>query len=158
MVTMNENASTPPLSATERLSSYFSKVNVVPSFPEYTGPHKVGTIDVEIPVTDLDAPSDPPPGAADIYTIQFRVFYPAPADTSGKRITWLPAPQRHHLAAYGQFLGLGPFLSSVVSYGTPQRKLTRYPRRTYTYHVTSQLLSTASSLYVDTSEQECSAA
>lgn len=99
----------------QRMKSYFSRMSPVPAFPEYTGPYKVGTADVEIPVSKLDSPSPTPDAAANIHTIQFRVFYPATPDSKGPPITWLPAPQRLHVAAYTQFLGLNPMMASVLS-------------------------------------------
>lgn len=96
--------------------SLFSYLNLVPGFPEYSGPHKVGTVDVEIPVSELSSPSATPSEASDITTIQFRVFYPAVPESRGKRITWLPTPQRLHVSAYAQFLGAGSMLASLVSF------------------------------------------
>jgi platelet-activating factor acetylhydrolase len=87
----------------------------VPAFAEYTGPYKVGTVDVEIPVDELDSPA-PAPEGTNIETVQFRIFYPAHPESKGKKITWLPAPQRHTLSAYVQFLGAGPLLAEAVSY------------------------------------------
>ncbi|KAK3378482.1 platelet-activating factor acetylhydrolase, isoform II-domain-containing protein [Podospora didyma] len=97
-------------------SSLLSYLKLVPSFPQYSGPHKVGTIDVEIPVFALDDPSFVPDGAADIHTVQFRIFYPAVPDSKGKPITWLPNPQRLHVGAYAQFLGVGSFAASILSF------------------------------------------
>lgn len=102
-------------SATEKVSSYLSRLNPVPSFPDYTGPYKVGTIDVEIAASELDSPSPSPDAAANIHTVLFRIFYPARPESDGKRISWLPAPQRNHVSAYTRFLGLGPMLAEVVS-------------------------------------------
>ncbi|KAK6084743.1 phospholipase a2 [Seiridium cupressi] len=96
-------------------ASYLSKLNPVPGFAEYTGPYKVGTVDVEIPVDELQSPAPAPKGTS-IETVQFRIFYPAQPDARGKRITWLPAPQRNHLAAYVQFVGAGPLLAEAVSF------------------------------------------
>lgn len=96
--------------------SLFSRLSPVPRFPAYPGPHKVGTVDVEIPVDKLRSPRETPKEAADISTVQFRIFYPAAPDSTGHPITWLPAPQRLHLAAYSQFLGAGPKLASLLSY------------------------------------------
>lgn len=106
---------TPPTSAPEKMASLMARLSPVPAFPEYTGPYKVGTIDIEIPVSDLTSPSPAPESADDLHTIQFRVFYPAVPESSGKRITWLPAPQRLHVSAYTQFLGVGPLAASVLS-------------------------------------------
>ncbi|KAI0124310.1 platelet-activating factor acetylhydrolase, isoform II-domain-containing protein [Xylariales sp. AK1849] len=96
-------------------ASYFSKLNPIPGFAEYTGPYKVGTVDVEIPVDELESPA-PAPEEVGIETVQFRIFYPAQADSKGKRITWLPAPQRHHLSAYIKFLGVGSIVAEAVSF------------------------------------------
>ncbi|KAI0009582.1 phospholipase A2 [Xylariaceae sp. FL0662B] len=106
---------TDPASA-DKWSSLLSRLNPVPGFAEYTGPYKVGTVDVEIPVTELDSPAPAPDNAADIETVQFRIFYPAPPDAQGNRITWLPAPQRDHLSAYIQFLGVGTLLANAISF------------------------------------------
>lgn len=107
--------SAPDATAAARLSAYFSKMSPVPAFPEYTGPYKVGTMDVEIPVSELQSPSPAPSNAEGIETMQFRVFYPAVAESDEKRINWLPAPQRQHVAAYTQFIGIGQTLAGVLS-------------------------------------------
>jgi platelet-activating factor acetylhydrolase len=87
----------------------------VPSFPEYTGPYTVGTIDVEIPVAELEAPSPAPDDS--IPTVQFRIFYPCEADSNAtKGITWLPLPQRAHVSAYTKFMGASSRLAEVISY------------------------------------------
>ncbi|KAI0443888.1 phospholipase A2 [Xylaria telfairii] len=97
--------------------SLLSKLNPVPRFPDFTGPYKVGTIDVEIPVCELESPAPTPDNAADILTVQFRIFYPCdPNAVAGKRITWLPAPQRDYLSAYIKFLGVGAFLAGAASF------------------------------------------
>ena len=86
----------------------------MPSFPEYTGPHRVGTVDVELPVADIDAPSPPPDNGAD--TVLFRVFYPCEDDAKySKPISWLPSPQRPHVSAYTRFMGAGSILAEVIS-------------------------------------------
>lgn len=98
-----------------KLAEMLSKLSPVPCFPAYTGPYKTGTIDVEIPTSDLDSPSPAPEEAADIPTVQFRIYYPAHPDSNGRNIDWLPAPQRNHVSAYIKFLGIGNILSEVVS-------------------------------------------
>lgn len=103
-------------SAAAKLASYISQLNPIPTFPEYTGPYKVGTVDVEIPITELEAPSPAPDNAADIPTVQFRIFYPAKPESNGKNISWLPAPQRQHVSAYTQFIGIKPMLADLVSF------------------------------------------
>ncbi|KAI2609246.1 phospholipase A2 [Hypoxylon sp. NC1633] len=100
----------------DKWSSLLMRLNPVPTFAEYTGPYKVGTVDVEIPVSELNSPSPAPDNAAFIETVQFRIYYPAHPDAHGKRITWLPAPQREHLAAYIKFLGFKPLVSEAMSF------------------------------------------
>lgn len=114
---------------TEKMSYYLNKVNPVPTLPEYTGPYRVGTVDVEIPVADLEAPSKTPAQAGDIHTVLFRIYYPAQADSKGKRITWLPAPQRHHVSAYTKFLGFGSVASEILSY------VNTLPDRIFSRHI-----------------------
>ncbi|ORY71116.1 platelet-activating factor acetylhydrolase, isoform II-domain-containing protein [Pseudomassariella vexata] len=111
MMAVPQNAS-----VTEKLTSYLTNLNPIPSFPEYTGPYKVGTVDVEIPVSELESPAPAPDNATEIETVQFRVFYPAQPNSHGKRITWLPAPQRHYLSAYIKFLGIGSLVAEAVSF------------------------------------------
>ncbi|KAI1482958.1 phospholipase A2 [Daldinia eschscholtzii] len=103
-------------SRADKWSSLLWRLNPIPGFSEYTGPYKVGTVDVEIPVSELKSPAPAPSNAADIETVQFRIFYPAHPDSQGKRITWLPAPQREHLSAYIQFLGIGQLLAEAISF------------------------------------------
>jgi platelet-activating factor acetylhydrolase len=96
------------------MASYLKNLSPVPGFPEYTGPYKVGTIDVEIPVTELEAPSPAPDDS--IATVQFRIFYPCEADPkTTKRVGWLPSPQREHVSAYTRFLGASSRLAEVIS-------------------------------------------
>jgi platelet-activating factor acetylhydrolase len=96
------------------MPSYFSRLNPVPTFPSYTGPYKVGTVDVEIPVAELESPSPAPDDS--ISTVQYRVFYPCEPDAKGKTATWLPAPQRGYVSAYTRFLGAGSLLAELISY------------------------------------------
>jgi hypothetical protein len=96
------------------MTSYLSRLSLVPGFPEYTGPHKVGTIDVELPVSDLDCPSPSPDES--ISTVQYRIFYPCQPDAKGKKnVNWLPAPQRGYISAYTKFLGAGSMLAELIS-------------------------------------------
>ncbi|CAP73518.1 uncharacterized protein PODANS_2_8850 [Podospora anserina S mat+] len=97
------------------MSLLSSLLNPVPGFPEYTGAYRVGTVDVEIPISKLPA-GKKPEGAADVHTVLFRIFYPTVAEAQGKYISWLPAPQRLHIEAYAQFLGLGSKTASVLSF------------------------------------------
>jgi platelet-activating factor acetylhydrolase len=97
------------------MAAYLKSLNPVPSFPEHTGPYKVGTTDIELPVAALEAPSPPPDETID--TVQFRVFYPCESESKHhKRISWLPSPQRAHVSAYTKFLGAGSTLAEVISY------------------------------------------
>lgn len=98
------------------MASLLSNLNPVPSFPPYSGPYKVGTIDVEIPVSQLESPSSAPDGSAEIHTVLFRIFYPAMPEPRAKQVSWLPAPQRLNIAAYAQFMGAGNTLASLLSY------------------------------------------
>ncbi|KAM0666666.1 hypothetical protein ACQRIU_004521 [Beauveria bassiana] len=111
------SAADPP-SNTSRLAAYLAKLSPVPAFPQYTGPYKVGTVDVEIPVADLPSPSPAPAAAVDagIETIQYRVFYPAVPESVEKPISWLPAPQRSHVSAYTQFVGINQMLAGMLSF------------------------------------------
>lgn len=95
------------------MSSYLSRLSPVPGFSEYTGPHKVGTIDVEIPVSELESPSPAPDES--ISTVQYRIFYPCEPDATGKTVNWIPAPQRDYVSAYSRFLGAGTMLAEFIS-------------------------------------------
>lgn len=87
----------------------------VPVFPDYTGPHKVGTIDVELPASELESPSAAPD--ATIQTVQYRIFYPCVDDgkKKHKQASWIPSPQREYIAAYSRFLGIGSTLAKIIS-------------------------------------------
>ncbi len=90
--------------------------NILPAFPPYTGPHQVGTVDVEVPVTELPLPAESP--NPDITTIQFRIFYPidTPTKSSSQPVRWLPEPQRGYLSAYLRFLGANAYSANLFSY------------------------------------------
>jgi len=96
------------------MASYLSRLSPVPGFPSYTGPYHVGTLDIELPVSELDSPSSAPDES--ITTVQYRVFYPCDPDFKGKNINFIPSPQRDHVAAYTRFLGAGNTLSEFISY------------------------------------------
>lgn len=96
------------------MTSYLSKLNPVPAFPDYTGPHRVGSIDVELPISELESPSPAP--VDDIPTVQYRVFYPCDPQFKGKHVSWIPSPQREYLSAYTRFLGAGSHLAEFLSY------------------------------------------
>lgn len=103
------------LDSSPKMASYLSRFSPVPTFPEYTGPYKVGTMDVEIAVSELISPAPTPEEAADIPTVQFRIFYPATDDTNGKPIPWLPTPQRPHVSGYTEFIGISKTLAGFLS-------------------------------------------
>ncbi|KAH6642978.1 platelet-activating factor acetylhydrolase [Boeremia exigua] len=94
--------------------SWLKSINPTPAFPAYTGPHKVGSIDIEIPTSELENPSDDAP-PADIPTVAFRVFYPCRQDSEQKAVRWIPSPQREYVAAYARFLGANSAFASVFS-------------------------------------------
>ncbi|RDA95887.1 hypothetical protein CP533_5227 [Ophiocordyceps camponoti-saundersi (nom. inval.)] len=104
------------VSAPSKVAALLSRMNPVPAFPDYTGPFKVGTIDVEVPVDHLDSPAPTPTKATDIVTVQFRVFYPATDNSAEKSISWLPHPRRQHVSAYTQFVGIHPALADILSF------------------------------------------
>jgi hypothetical protein len=100
--------------STPTMASYFSRLSPVPGFSPYTGPYKVGTVDVELPISELESPSPAP--TEDIPTVQYRIFYPCVPDAKCKKsVHWLPAPQRGYVSAYTRFLGAGSLLADVIS-------------------------------------------
>lgn len=103
----------PPVAG--KIAACLSQFSPVPAFPPFSGPYKVGTVDVEAPVAQLPAPSVRPAEAGDIPTIQFRVFYPAVASSDQPPVSWLPSPQRSYAAGYTTFLGVKPALADFLS-------------------------------------------
>jgi platelet-activating factor acetylhydrolase len=95
------------------MAAYFSRLSPVPAFPSFTGPYKVGSVDVELPVAELESPAPPPDD--NISTVQYRVFYPCEPDARGKPVNWLPQPQRGYMSAYTRFLGTGSMLAEFIS-------------------------------------------
>lgn len=96
------------------MASYLSRLSPIPSFPDYTGPHKVGTIDVEIAVSELESPCPSPDES--ISTVQYRIFYPCEPEFKAKTgISWIPQPQRGYVSAYSKFLGAGSMLANLIS-------------------------------------------
>jgi len=96
------------------MAHLFSHLNPVPSFPPYTGPYAVGTVDVEIPVANLPSPSPAPDPK--LSTVHFRIFYPCEEPQKHpKRTYWIPDPQREYLGAYARFLGAGPSVAELFS-------------------------------------------
>ncbi len=96
------------------MSRYISRLSLTPTFPAYTGPYHVGTVDVEIPVIDLPSPVERPDEK--ITTIRFRIFYPCEQPARLPRpVRWLPNPQRAFLGAYARFLGANAMSAGVFS-------------------------------------------
>jgi platelet-activating factor acetylhydrolase len=101
------------------MSSYFpslSSLSPVNTFPAYKGQYEVGTVDVEIPISELPVASDAPEGA--VKTIAFRIFYPCqkPGKSDIHRpVRWIPQPQRQTINAFATFLGAGSKLASFIS-------------------------------------------
>ncbi|EXJ92667.1 hypothetical protein A1O3_01219 [Capronia epimyces CBS 606.96] len=91
-----------------------SWLSPVPSLPEPLGPHKVGTIEWEIPISEIPLPTPVPD--PQISTLKFRIFYPT-LSTATSKISepWLPQPQRAWSQAYASFMGASPKLSSLVA-------------------------------------------
>jgi platelet-activating factor acetylhydrolase len=88
------------------MASFFSGWNPIVSFPSYHGPYDVGTVDVEIPASDLPAPATTPERAQP--TIAFRIFYPCakPTSADSRPVRWIPQPQRQTISAFAQFIGV----------------------------------------------------
>ncbi|KAI4722207.1 hypothetical protein E4T48_01555 [Aureobasidium sp. EXF-10727] len=95
--------------------AFFSRLNPTPAFPQYPGPHTVGTVDVEIPAADLSSTAAVPADAAP--TVSFRIFYPCQNQKESARpVRWIPSPQRPNLSAFARLLGAGSRASDFFSY------------------------------------------
>lgn len=98
--------------------AFLSHLNPLPAFPSHTGPHQVGTQDVEIPVSELHSPASSPEST--IPTVSFRIFYPSepnsPKEFTKKAVHWLPSPQGGYFQGYAKFLGSSPRLATFLSY------------------------------------------
>ncbi|KAF2846910.1 hypothetical protein T440DRAFT_492317 [Plenodomus tracheiphilus IPT5] len=94
--------------------TWLHRINPTPAFPAHTGPYKVGSVDVEIPTSELESPTiDAPP--ADLPTVAFRMFYPCTPDSDQKAVKWIPSPQRDTIAAYAKFLGANSAFAGVFA-------------------------------------------
>ena len=125
------------------MAKLISHLNPIPGFPGFTGPYEVGTVDLEIPISELSSPSEAqaptpeiapplanaseeqrdtlsPPPDFDITTISFRMFYPCEPTKSSKSPYWLPTPQTEYLKAYARFLGASPRLATLSSFVLPE--------------------------------------
>jgi platelet-activating factor acetylhydrolase len=89
-------------------------MNPTPAFPAHTGPYKVGSVDIEIPTSELENPSTG--SLHDVLpTVAFRVFYPATQESNEKEVRWIPSPQREYISAYARFLGANSAFAGVFS-------------------------------------------
>lgn len=95
--------------------TWLNRINPIPSFPAYTGPYKVGTVDVEIPTSQLSSPNESDSPRSDLPTVAFRIFYPAKPESKQRGIRWIHEPQREVVSAYARFLGAGSAFSQVLS-------------------------------------------
>ena len=87
---------------------------MLPSLPAYTGPFKVGTVEIEVPVFNLSSPASSP--GFPIPTIKARVFYPCdPLNGKYKPVSWIGNPQHESVAAFASFLGLSGRVSSAIA-------------------------------------------
>lgn len=93
--------------------TWLNRINPTPAFPAHTGPYKVGSIDVEIPTSELDNPSTE--ATKDLPTVAFRVFYPAKQESNERGVRWIPSPQREYISAYAKFLGANSAFAGVFS-------------------------------------------
>ena len=104
----------------------FSYINPIPTLADYPGPVRVGTTEIEIPISEVPSPSSVPDPA--ITTIKFRVFYPTTQSAkSAKTAWWLPEPQQQWLEAYALFMGASPSTARIVSYSPNPIKHTSIP-------------------------------
>lgn len=89
-------------------------LNPIPSFPAYTGSYRVGSTEIEIPISEI--PSDSPVPDSRITSVKFRVFYPTNSDaTSTKSVSWLPEPHKESMAGLISFTGASPKLQKILS-------------------------------------------
>ncbi|KAI9665373.1 MAG: hypothetical protein M1831_001811 [Alyxoria varia] len=98
--------------------SWFSRFDPTPKFPPYTGPHPVGTQDIEIPLSNLPPTSYKPPATnPPITSISFRLFYPCKKlDTDVNPVSWIRYPQHTVISAYAKFLGAKSTLADIFAY------------------------------------------
>ena len=85
------------------------------SLPSYTGKYQVGTVDLEVPISELSSPSLPPKGCT-VSTIKARIFYPCRyPEKRSKPVYWVPEPQWEYLEAFAAFLGASNRLSKAIA-------------------------------------------
>jgi platelet-activating factor acetylhydrolase len=95
--------------------TWLNKINPTPAFPAYTGPHKVGSVDVEVPTNQLQAPDQTDSPGTGLPTVSFRVFYPARPDSEQKGVRWIPSPQKEVVSSYAKFLGAGNAMAGLFA-------------------------------------------
>lgn len=102
------------------------QLSPVPALPKPFGPHKVGTSEWEIPVSEI--PSLSPTPEEKLTTIKFRLFYPTTLKARSRTsVPWLPSPQREWAQAYAKFLGASPRVSSLISFIPTLLNMTSMP-------------------------------
>lgn len=75
----------------------------------------MGSVDVEIATSNLQAPSSAPD--PNIATVSFRIFYPCETSSAKHRpVRWIEHPQRQTVSAYARFLGAGSAFSEMFAY------------------------------------------
>ena len=105
---------TRPRRSKRKMASLLSRLNPVPYFPAYTGPYRVGTVDVELEAgTQPSAGPSPDPA---ISTVSFRIFYPCEIPKKApKPVYWIPPPQHEVVSAYARFLGASSRLAQFIA-------------------------------------------
>lgn len=92
----------------------FSYLNPLPHLPAYPGPCKVGTREIEIPISEIQSTTTVP--NSQITTIKFRLFYPTTTDAkSTQHAYWLPEPQKQWNDAYADFMGGSSGLTNLLT-------------------------------------------
>lgn len=78
--------------------------SIFPSLPKYPGPYQVGSIDVEIPISDT---RNFEVTETSVETVLVRLFYPADSTaglSKGTAPSWLPQPNMEYAKGYAAFL------------------------------------------------------
>jgi len=96
--------------------TWLTRFNPTPAFPPYSGPYKVGSVDVEIPTAQLANPTNSGGPDSGLTTVSFRIFYPTKDGSEGKGARWIPSPQKDVVSAYAKFLGASNALAGLFAY------------------------------------------
>ena len=103
-----------------------SYLSPFPSLPDYTGPHKVGSTEYEIPLASLDL--QPLLEDLTLSTVKFRLFYPTTADVSTRKgVPWLQEPQTEYLDGYLRLARAKPWLRNIIQSIPYYLRSTRIP-------------------------------